>query len=56
MKEKLHLKTIAPGAIFCIPSLGRVSEGLDYILIFTLFEPTFTMAISPRCKFVEMEA
>ena len=31
-------------------------RGLVYIFIFTLFEPTFTMAISPRCKLVEMEA
>lgn len=30
--------------------------GGGYIFIFTLFEPSFTMAISPRCKLVEIEA
>ena len=37
-----------------IPS-GGVGGGF-YILIFTLFEPTFTMAISPLWRLVEIEA
>lgn len=49
----VHLKTIASSAPFFYSESWR---GLVYIFIFTLFEPTFTMAISPRCKLVEMEA
>ena len=51
-QTKIAPEDIAPGAYLCIPSLGRVREGLDYIFIFTLFEPIFTMAISPRWRLV----
>ena len=47
---KIHLKPIAPGEFFYSGSWR------GYIFIFTLFEPIFMMAISPRCRLVEIEA